>query len=356
MADLSGQSIGRYHIIEQIGEGGMGVVYKAYDTRLECEVAVKFLHTGLMAAADQDRAQKRFEREAKAVAQLTHPNIVGVTDYGEHEGARYLVMTYYPGGTLKEKQGSPMGYREAARILIPVGRALQYAHGRNVIHRDVKPSNILITESGEPMLTDFGVAKILDAVDGQTLTGTGVGVGTPPYMAPEQGLGKEIDGRADIYALGVVFYELVTGRAPYKAETPIGVLMQTISDPLPRPSEFVPGLPKRVEEVIYKALAKKPEDRYQNMGDFVKELERLGGGAGEELEAGPKTVDNLGVVEYRDLKKRTGKENGCLIGGAVYRGVGSDRYWRGADEPGKSNRCNGTNDSGNQYGSESGGN
>ena len=205
MNDLSGQSIGRYHIIEPLGEGGMAVVYKAYDTRLECEVAVKFIRTDQLAPAVLERTLKRFEREAKSVAQLTHPNIVKVTDYGEYEGVPYLVMAYYPDGTLKERMSGPVGYGEAARLLVPIARGLEYAHGRNVVHRDVKPSNILMTESGEPMLTDFGIAKILDLKDGQTLTVAGMGVGTPEYMAPEQGIGSDVDGRADIYALGVVF-------------------------------------------------------------------------------------------------------------------------------------------------------
>ena len=286
MNDLSGQSIGRYHIIEPLGEGGMAVVYKAYDTRLECDVAVKFIRTDQLAPAVLERTLKRFEREAKSVAQLTHPNIVKVTDYGEHEGVPYLVMAYYPEGTLKERMIGPVGYGEAARLLVPIARGLEYAHGRNVVHRDVKPSNILMTESGEPMLTDFGIAKILDLKDGQTLTAAGMGVGTPEYMAPEQGMGSDVDGRADIYALGIVFYELITGRTPYKANTPMAVLLQSINDPLPRPSEFVKGIPKQVEQVLYKALAKNPKDRYANMREFVRVLEDLGKNAKEAAYAG----------------------------------------------------------------------
>ena len=286
MNDLSGQSIDRYHIIEPLGEGGMALVYKAYDTRLECEVAVKFIRTDQLAPVVLERTLKRFEREAKSVAHLTHPNIVKVTDYGEHEGVPYLVMAYYPDGTLKERMIGPVGYGEAARLLVPIARGLEYAHGRNVVHRDVKPSNILMTESGEPMLTDFGIAKILDLKDGQTLTAAGMGVGTPEYMAPEQGIGSDVDGRADIYALGVVFYELITGRTPYKANTPMAVLLQSINDPLPRPSEFVKGIPKQVEQVLYKALAKNPKDRYANMREFVRVLEDLGKNAKEAAYAG----------------------------------------------------------------------
>ena len=276
MPDITGQSIGRYDIIEPLGEGGMGEVYRGYDTRLECAVAVKFIRTEQKTPEVVERMLKRFEREAKAVAALSHPNIVKVTDYGEYEGSPYLVMPLIPGGTLRKYTGQAMAYGEAARLLEPVAKALRYAHEHHVVHRDVKPSNILMTESGEPMLTDFGIAKIMDVGEGQTLTAAGVGVGTPEYMAPEQGMGKEIDGRADIYALGVVYYELITGHPPYTADTPVAVLIKSANDPLPRPTEVVPGLPKRVEEVLYKALAKDPKDRYQGMGEFEKVLEEMG--------------------------------------------------------------------------------
>ncbi|MEW5941247.1 MAG: serine/threonine-protein kinase, partial [Chloroflexota bacterium] len=186
MPTLTGQSLGRYHILEQLGEGGMATVYKAYDTRLEADVAVKVIRTENLAPTLVEAALKRFEREAKALARLTHPNIVKVTDYGEHEGKPFLVMEYLPGGTLKARLGQPIPWQEAARILLPIARALDFAHRQNMIHRDVKPSNILVTSDGEPMLTDFGVAKILDLQGALTLTGTGMGIGTPEYMAPEQ--------------------------------------------------------------------------------------------------------------------------------------------------------------------------
>jgi serine/threonine protein kinase len=162
MSSLLGQSLGRYHILEQIGEGGMAIVYKAYDTRLEANVAVKVIRTENLAPSILENALIRFEREAKSLAKLTHPNIVKVLDYGEYEGKPYLVMPYLPGGTLKQKlHGIPMPYQEAASILIPIARALAYAHQQGLVHRDVKPSNVLITQSGDPMLTDFGIAKIL---------------------------------------------------------------------------------------------------------------------------------------------------------------------------------------------------
>jgi len=276
MSDLIGQSLGRYHILEQLGEGGMATVYKAYDTRLETDVAVKVIRTENILPSSLERTLKRFEREAKALARLTHPNIVKVTDYGEYEGKPYLVMEYLPSGTLKgQLRGKPMPWQNAARLLLPIARALGFAHRQGLIHRDVKPSNILITADGEPMLTDFGIAKILDLEETMDLTGTSAAIGTPEYMAPEQASSKSIDQRADIYALGVVFYEMVTGRKPYTADTPMAVIIKQASEPLPRPRQFIHDLPQAVENVLLKALAKKPEDRYATMGEFAVALEKL---------------------------------------------------------------------------------
>jgi serine/threonine protein kinase len=291
MSNLIGQSLGRYHILEQLGEGGMATVYKAFDTRLERPVALKVI---LPTREHTEKFLKRFEREAKGLARLSHPNIVKVLDYGEHEGLPYLVMEYQPGGTLKDKLGKAMGYREAAKLLAPVARALGYAHAQKVVHRDVKPSNILLTGSGEPMLSDFGVAKMLVEDKPVDLTGTGVGIGTPEYMAPEQGMGKEVDGRTDIYSLGIVFYELVTGRKPYRADTPMAVLYKQMTEALPHPQQYVGELPEGVVGVMLKALAKDPKDRYQDGESFAEALEKLGRGEvegvwGEPIKEAPKT-------------------------------------------------------------------
>ena len=256
----------------------MATVYKAYDTRLERDVAIKVIRMENFAPSVVAHTLKRFEREAKSLARLEHPNIIPIHDYGEHEGSPYLVMRYIPGGTLKSQTGRAMPYAAAARLLAPVARALAYAHSLNVIHRDVKPANILITSAGEPMLSDFGVAKILESDEGNTLTGTGVGIGTPEYMAPEQWVNKVVP-QTDIYALGVVFYELITGRKPYSADTPAAVLIKQTNDPLPRPKLFVPGLPDPVEQVLFKALAKSPEARYASMSEFASALEKLSAGA-----------------------------------------------------------------------------
>jgi len=283
MTNLIGLSLGRYHILEQLGEGGMATVYKAFDTRLEREVAVKIIRKDVFSPVVLERVLKRFEREAKSLARLSHPNIVKVLDYGDYEGSPYLVLEYLPGGTLKGRLGKPLPWTEATRLLLPIARALEYAHQQGVIHRDVKPSNILITTSGEPMLTDFGIAKLLEADEGQTLTATGVGIGTPEYMSPEQGMGREIDARADVYSLGIVFYELVTGHKPYVADTPMAVVLKHVTDPLPRPQRFVPDLPDAVEKVLLKALAKEPQNRYPTMEAFAGGMERLAAEAGKGL-------------------------------------------------------------------------
>ena len=274
MTSIVGQDIGRYHVIEQLGQGGMATVYRAYDTRLEREVALKFIRREEIGPAYLDQLFKRFEREAKSLAQLSHPNIVKVYDYGEFEGVPYLVMEYLPGGTLKQRMGHPMAAADAARLLAPIARALAYAHHDNIIHRDVKPANILITRSGEPMLTDFGIAKILSGEGGVTLTGTGVGLGTPDYMAPEQWTNQVVP-QTDIYALGIVFYEMVTGRRPFTADTPAAVLIKQMQDPLPRPQTLAPDLPDQAEQLLYKALAKDPHDRFATMELMAAALENL---------------------------------------------------------------------------------
>ncbi len=276
MPNLTGQSIGRYHILEQLGEGGMATVYKAYDTRLERNVAVKVLRTDQFIPAQLQMVLQRFEREAKSLARLSNPNIVNILDFGEHEGMPYLVMEYLPGGTLKQKMGQQLPWQKALHILLPVARGLAYAHQHGVIHRDVKPANILLSEAEIPVLTDFGIAKLLETGEGHTLTGSGVGIGTPEYMAPEQGIGaSKIDERVDIYSLGIVLYEMVTGRKPYVADTPMAVVLKQITDPLPRPTEFAPDLPEGVERILLKALAKEPENRYADMHAMIAVMESV---------------------------------------------------------------------------------
>ncbi len=269
---MIGRTFGRYHILEQLGSGGMAEVYRARDLRLERDVAFKIIRLDRMQDPDFVR---RFQREARALGQLVHPHIVRVVDYGDEDGVPYLVMDYLPGGTLKHRLGRMYTPPDAARLLAPIARALAYAHSRGIVHRDVKPANILLTASDHPMLTDFGIAKIVqDTATTTSLTAEGMGVGTPEYTAPEQWTGGA-EPRSDEYALGVVFYELVTGRRPYTADTPAGVLLKQATEPLPRPRALVPSLPDSDEQVLLKALARDAADRYPTLDAFAEELERI---------------------------------------------------------------------------------
>lgn len=268
----SGQFSNRYQILEQLGQGGMAIVYKALDTRLEREVAIKVIRRDVFPPDELERIQKRFEREAKSLARLSHPNIVKVLDYDKQDDTPYIVMEYVQGKTLKEiiaaRGDLPMSWQEAAQLLIPVADALQHAHQHHIIHRDIKPSNIIITETGEPMLTDFGIVKILGTEGATHMTTTGRMIGTPDYMAPEQVTEGDIDQRADVYSLGVILYELLTSHKPYEGDTPMTVLLKRVSEPLPSPKRFVPDLPDAVERIILRALARQPEERYQNMAEL----------------------------------------------------------------------------------------
>ena len=275
MGDGRIRTIGRYEVEREIGRGGMAVVYKAFDPRLERAVAIKLIQSGAFGSNIFGHIRERFEREAKALAKLRHPNIVKVLDYGEHEGSPYLVMDYLEGATLKEVK-KPLKVETAVRLIRPIADALDYVHRQGLLHRDVKPSNIMITPSQEVILTDFGIVKwIEDQDDFNTLTATGVGIGTPEYMAPEQGLGKPVDARSDAYALTVVFYELITGEKPYRGKTPVEVLMKQASEPIPDPRELVPELSESVKRFLDRAMAKRPEDRYPTMADYLRDLDGL---------------------------------------------------------------------------------
>ncbi len=269
---LIGQTIGKYRIVEHLGRGGMAEVYKAYQPSLDRYVALKLMHAFL---ADDAGFQARFEREAKNVAALRHPNIVQVFDFDLHQGTPFMVMEFVEGGTLKThlenlaRQGRALTLTEAIHIVVEVGKALAYAHGRQMIHRDVKPANVLLDRGGRIILTDFGIAKILT---GPSYTMTGMSVGTPSYMSPEQGLGKPGDHRSDIYALGVMLYQLTTGQLPYEADTPLAVMLKHVNEPLPLPRSVAPDLPEGVERVILKAMAKSPDDRFQSADEMLANL------------------------------------------------------------------------------------
>ncbi len=271
MSLVVGETFGAYRITEQLGRGGMATVYKGYQTSLARFVAIKVLPAFF---AEEEGFRERFRREAIAVAQLRHPNILAVFDYGEEEGVAYIVNEFVDGGTLADQLGNPLPVDYTVRMLAPIASALDYAHSRGVVHRDVKPSNILLARDGTPILGDFGLARMMGSLP--RLSRTGTAMGTPEYMAPEQAEGDEAGPPADLYALAVVAYEMVTGRVPFSAATPLAVLLAHVSKPLPLPRAVNPELKPEVEAVLLKGLAKAPEDRYKTVSEFIRALAEAG--------------------------------------------------------------------------------
>ena len=267
--------IGKYLLHEELGRGGFGTVYRAFDTVLEVERAVKILHPALVADPE---FIGRFRREAKLAAQLEHPHIVPVYDLDEYEGRYFLAMRYMPGGSLKtllEKQG-PLPFPRALEILKQIAAALEYAHGRKLIHRDIKPQNILFDNEGNACLTDFGFAKSLAAADSSTsLSRSGSTVGTPAYMSPEAWDGQGWTPAADIYSLACVFYEMLTGKVLFDAETPTQAMKQHVIEGARFPEAWPVEMPEGSIAVLQKALAMEPQDRYADMAALAEALEGL---------------------------------------------------------------------------------
>ncbi len=269
MEDLTGKQFGPYQVVAPLGEGGMAAVYKAYQPGVDRYVALKILPRHF---AGDPLFVSRFEQEAKVLAKLQHPHILPVFDFGQADGYTYIVMPFLQSSDLTALvRTQTLSLAQIRRIISQVGDALDYAHSRGLVHRDVKPSNVLLDERGNCLLTDFGIAKIVES--SSKLTATGGIIGTPSYMAPEQGMGEPVDGRSDIYALGIMLYEMATGRVPYQAETPMAVMIKHLNDPLPLPRHLNPALPEAVERVILKALAKNPQDRYATAGEMVRALQ-----------------------------------------------------------------------------------
>jgi len=275
-SQLVGQILGHYRILEQIGAGGMGVVYRAHDERLDRDVALKVLPPGVLA---DETARKRLRKEALTLSKLNHANIAIVHDFDAQDGVDFLVMEYVSGITLAEKLAKgPLPEREALALGEQVAKTLQDAHELGIVHRDLKPGNIMVTPKGQVKLLDFGLAKMLRSAETdvtKSLTGAGDAAGTQPYMAPEQLRGESVDFRTDIYALGTVLYEMVTNRRPFEAK-----LSTTLTDdilhktPCP-PGRLSPSLSPKLEDIILKCLEKGPENRYQSAEELVVDLRRL---------------------------------------------------------------------------------
>ncbi|GAB4574007.1 MAG: hypothetical protein Kow0077_18400 [Anaerolineae bacterium] len=279
---MAKKTLGKYEIVERLGRGGMAEVFKGYHAALDRYVAIKLLHAFL---ADDPEFKSRFEREAQNVAKLKHPNIVQVYDfeYDEANESYYMVMELIEGPTLKDRlfelsrTHEGLSLNEALRIVRDAAAALDYAHRQGMIHRDVKPANLMLDKDGRVVLTDFGIAKI---VTGVQFTASGGMVGTPAYMAPEQGLGEAGDERSDIYSLGVILFQLCTGKLPYEADTPLATILKHLNEETPRPTSIRPELPRAVEQIILKAMAKEPDDRFATAQEMVERIEAVMTGDG----------------------------------------------------------------------------
>ncbi len=270
------QTLGKYEIIERLGHGGMAEVYRGYHKGLDRYVAIKVLHTFIAEDAD---FKARFQREAQNVARLNHPNIMQAYDYeyDEKTGSYFMVTELIEGQTLEQhlkklaKNDQYMPLAEALQIIRQLGVALAYAHSHYMIHRDVKPANIMLGRDGRIILTDFGIARI---VRGEQTTAGGM-VGSPAYMSPEQCRGEAEDERTDLYALGVIFYKLLTGEVPYDADSPMEIILNHLDAPIPSVRKLRPDLPIKVDQLITRLLAKRPEDRYQSADALLSVLDSV---------------------------------------------------------------------------------
>jgi serine/threonine protein kinase len=294
------EKIGIYEIKSELGRGGMATVYLAYDPRFEREVALKVLPREML---HDPQFRVRFEREAKTIAKLEHSAIVPVYDVGEEDGQPYFVMRYMTGGTLSDRLSKgPLSIQDAAHVIDRIASALDEAHAKGFIHRDLKPGNILFDRAGEPYISDFGIAKFTSS---QTnVTGSAI-VGTPAYLSPEQAQGDaNIDGRSDLYAVGVILFEMLSGQQPYRADTPMGVVVKQITDPVPHILDVNPNLPAGLEEVIEKAMAKNRDERFSTTRELSNALNEVV--RGEPSQDGKTIIAAVGATKIQPAKTRIG--------------------------------------------------
>jgi serine/threonine-protein kinase len=284
------RDFGQYELLGEIGRGGMGVVYRARQKELDCTVAIKMILSSHLASAEHVR---RFRNEARAAARVRHPNVVHIHQVGQHHGQHYFTMEYVDGQSLGERVGQgPLDPQTAARLVAKVARAVEHLHQHGIVHRDLKPSNVLLDRDGEPYVTDFGLAKFF--AGGSSVTATGVIAGTPCYMAPEQAAGRnaQVGPASDVYSLGAILYETLTGRPPFLRDSPLDTLMDVLGGEPPRPRELNRSVPRELERICLKCLSRSPGDRYASAAALAEDLDRFL--KGEAIEArSPGLVQHL---------------------------------------------------------------
>ncbi len=298
---LIGKTLGQYTILEEAGRGGMATVYLAKQNSMNRNVAIKVLPPHFL---HDPNFLERFKREVEVISHLEHPHILPIYDYGEAEGVPYIAMRFLGGGSMAQmiRRGVP-DLEELIRPMRQISQALDYAHMQGIIHRDLKPGNIMLDENGNAYLSDFGIARVM----GSDLTGSAI-IGTPAYMSPEQANGLAIDGRSDIYSLGIVLFELITGREPYQAETPMALLLKHLNEPMPPARDFRDGVPDSVEHVLTRSTDKDPDNRYSSSGELSQAFEDA--------------LKNQGVTRQSSKTKVANNEPQTMQGGkATFQGM-----------------------------------
>ncbi|MCB8989304.1 MAG: serine/threonine protein kinase, partial [Ardenticatenaceae bacterium] len=286
------EAIGRYQIIRELGRGGMAVVYLGLDPRIKREVAIKALPRQFSFSPD---FRRRFQQEVETIARLEHPAIVTVYDFGEDDDVPYIVMRYMPGGTLRQRmQGQPFTVQQVSDLLARLAPALDKAHREGIIHRDLKPDNILFDADGLPYLSDFGIARVAEATQTMTM------IGTPAYMSPEQWESGKVDGRSDLYALGVILFELLTGQPPYSGDTPARLMRQHLLEAVPDPLAYNQQLTPGCQALLQRALDKQPDNRFSTAAQFLAALQQATTKSGVEASAG--TADPYATILEDNLQ------------------------------------------------------